>query len=449
MSTATRFSLLRTTAFRVAALYAFLYAFLTAAIVAMVLVATHDQIGAQVQAGLKAESLALTALYVNRGSIALVHAVAQRSNAVFVPGDRDADDPGRRFYALASAQGKILAGDFRHWPTGAPTRGWFRFRFRGGGPRIEALVRPLPGGNRLLIGQSLRIPDQLTDSFKLWGAVAAGLMFLAGLAGGVAIGRSVMKRIAGASATAERIRGGRLGERLDETGPGEHVVLARAFNAMLERIETAVLGLHDLGSRMAHEIKHPLARASRALERAATATGSDPGKEIAHAREELAELDRRVEALLRLAQLEGGASTEFFREFDLGALVADLAELYLPVAQECGQRIENHTRGRVRCTGDRQLIAQALVNLLENALRYAPRTAPIILTARAAGRQLVLEVHDGGKGPPEGGGRRPGGAGLGLAIARAIARLHEGTLELEHDSTGFTARLRMAATAGA
>lgn len=436
-----RHAMFNTVAFRVAAVYALIYAVLTAGVMAIILVATHDQIRAQIRAGIRSESTLLAALYQSRGSMALLDTVMRKSNNVFRRGDRDADDPGRRFYALKAIAGGIVAGNIHHWPAHAPQSGWINFRDYSRGPPLVGLVKSLPGGYSLLVGQSLAIPNGLDSSFILWGSLASALMFIAGLVGGATTGRIVMRRIERASLTAEHIRGGRLGERLDTAGSGEYVMLAEAFNDMLARIEAAVLGLRDLGARMAHEIKSPIARAMRALERASVS--AEPQSEISHAQEILLELNRRVEALLRLAHLEGGASKEFFADFRLDKLVADVGELYQPMAEEAGTRISVKSRAGDTSRGDRQLLAQALVNLVENALRYAPRNAPITISESIADQYAILEVHDTGPGPSAHPVQSKGGAGLGLAITRAIAHLHEGVLELDADPTGFTARIRI------
>lgn len=434
-------AIFNTVAFRVAAVYALIYAVLTAGVLAIILVATHDQIRAQIRAGIHSESTLLATLYQSRGSMALMDTVMRKSNAVFRPGDRDADDAGSRFYALIGPTRRLLAGNISHWPIHAPKSGWINFRDHAGGPQLVGLIRPLPGGYSVLVGQSLAIPNGLDSSFILWGSLASVLMLTAGLVGGATTGRIVMRRIERASLTAEHIRGGRLGERLDTTESGEYAVLAEAFNDMLARIEAAVLGLRDLGARMAHEIKSPIARTMRALERASVST--EPQSEIARAQEILLELNRRVEALLRLAHLEGGASKEFFADFRLDRLVADVAELYQPMAEEAGQRILVHSTAGDTSRGDRQLLAQALVNLVENALRYAPRNATITISESILEQQAILEVHDTGAGPSARPAKNAGGVGLGLAITRAIVHLHEGELQLDKGGKGFTARLRI------
>lgn len=432
-----RFSLLGTTAFRTAALSALLYAVLTGAIVAIVYPLVASQIRAQIDAGLQAESSALALLYDARGTSALARVIHNRSAKVLPAQDNDLDDPGRRYYALAGADGGILAGDLALWPPGAPARGWAHFHFHD--HNVQALVTPLPGGRRLLVGQSLALPDTLARQAVLVVVIGAALALLAGLAGGAAVGARVMQRIRDASATAERIQAGHLGERLAYGGGAEHELLARAFNTMLERIEKAVLGLRDLAMRTAHEMRHPLARMDQALARAqATESHARVEEELGKARAEIGELVRRTEALLRLARLQSDHERrEFFQELDLAALVTDVVELYAPSAEEDGHELRMTPTSPLAYSGDRQLLAQALANLLDNAIQHAaPGAAITVAICAGKSKEAIIEVGNAARRESD-----HAGTGFGLPIARAIAELHQGRLEIRHTGDAFTARL--------
>ncbi|MGH8428319.1 MAG: sensor histidine kinase [Gammaproteobacteria bacterium] len=429
---------IRTTAFRVAAVYALVYAVLTGAIVVVVYSLATHVIQTQIQAGLVDESTAITSLLAARGPQVLEEAIRARSTHAFPSGDLDRNDPGRRYYILATDKGRVTFGDIHVWPGRAPASGWFRFRVKGRG-NILALVTPLSNGMQLLVGQSLATTDALAKAVKLWVIFSAALALLAGLIGGGAVGTRVMRRIREASATAERIQAGHLSERLTVAGSTEHATLARTFNAMLERIEAAVIGLRDLAARTAHEMQHPLTRADQALARAEqTSERASVEGEIAAARKEIHELANRIDALLRLAQLEGAAAREFFCELDLAALVADVVDLYTPLAEEQGRQLGLSSAGPVTINGDHQLLAQALANLLDNALKYAP-PGPIGVRLNSSADGVTLEVRDGGSGDGE--TKEARGSGLGLPIARAIAQLHDGRLELVREAAGFSARL--------
>lgn len=439
-----RFAALRTTAFRTAALSALFYALLTGAMVAIVFPLVSQQLQAQIRAGLQAESSALATLYSTHGAAALARVIRTRSSEVLPAGDNDADDPGRRYYALASPRGRILAGDLAHWPAQLRGRRWARLRI--GHQAVRALVTELPDGERLLVGQSLRMSDSVGANAFLVIILGVALALAAGLAGGAAVGARVMHRIRAASTTAQRIQEGNLAARLPPGGPGEHDLLAGAFNTMLERIETAVLGLRDLAMRTAHEMRHPLARMDQALERAEQAADAGQAQaELERARGEIRELNRRIEALLRLARLESAHERrEFFRRLDLAALVADLDALYARSAERAGHRLRVEAPQSVPYVGDRQLLAQAVANLLDNAVAYAAPGAEIVLALASDAHTATLAVRNaataGGAPAPARGGRTVG-AGLGLPIARAIAQLHYGRLEIDSTPAAFAARL--------
>lgn len=430
--------ILRTTSFRVAALYALIYALLTGAIVTVVYTFAEHEIHTEVQAGLIDESTALTSLLQVRGPDILEQIVATRSEHETPGGKAEPDNPDRRYYVLATAENKVLVGDLKLWPEGAPTQGWYHFRVKKFGAAL-GLVTPLANGMKLLVAQSLAGPDALSAAIGRWVVIGALLALFAGLAGGFLVGARAMHYINRAAHTAERIQAGRLSERLPVSGPSEQRVLARAFNSMLERIETAVIGLRDLAARTAHEMQHPLTRADQALARAEQASDpADASAEVAAARKEIHELANRVEALLRLARLEGDSAREFFRELDLSALAADVVDLYVPLAEERSQTLELSSAGSINLVGDRQLLAQALANLLDNALKYAP-AGRIEVRLQETDGCVMLEVRDGGSGP--GPTRAARGSGLGLPIARAIAQLHGGRLDLVQETGGFSARL--------
>lgn len=436
-----RFTALRTTAFRTAALSALFYAVLTGTMVAIVFPLVAEQLQAQVRAGLQAESSALVNLYDTQGSTGLAQVIRSRSTEVLPAGDNDADDPGRRYYALADARGRILAGDLTRWPDSINGQGWALVRT--GDQSVRALVTVLPDGEQLLVGQSLQISDALGEHAALIVALGVALALMAGLLGGGAIGARVMQHIRRASDTAERIQSGNLAARLPPGGPAEHELLARAFNTMLERIETAVLGLRDLAMRTAHEMRHPLARMDQALARAESAQSPETLRaELEKARSEIQELSRRIEALLRLARLESAHERrEFFRSLDLSALVSDMEALYARSAEKCGHRLHAVTDGSISYVGDRQLLAQALANLLDNAIAYAAPGADIALTLNADAREVRVTVSNAAAAgaPADEPGRRSPGAGLGLPIARAIAELHYGRLEIRATGDAFAA----------
>lgn len=433
-------SALSTTAFRTAALSALIYAVLTGLLIAAVYPLVAEQINAQISSGIGAESTALASLYDVRGMDTLARVIHTRSNAVLNEyNDADADDPGRRYYALLDKGGHVLAGDLQRWPDGLPGHGWAKFHFQR--HTVRALITRLPNGGKLLVGQSLSISDAVGQHALLL-VVAGGLLaLLSGLAGGVFVGVRVMRRIQRAGATAARIEQGHLEERLATGGPGEHDSLARAFNAMLERIEATVLSLRDLSARTAHEIRHPLTRMEQALTQARNAATLDEARTaIETARDQIGELARRTDGVLRLARLESDRERRrFFGEFDLSKLISDVTDLYAPTAEERHLPLHVTAAPGLRVLGDKQLLAQALANLLDNAIRYARPDSGIEIAAGEEAGGVTMRVSNAASGEPRALDRS--GNGLGLPIARAIAQLHHGRLEIDSTADAFTARL--------
>lgn len=440
--------ILHTTALRIAVVYAILYAVLTGTIVIMVFSLAEHQIYIQIEDGLVDESTVLGSLLAIQDPSALKEIVRIRHRQE-TPGTEPFRIHDHRYYMLTDASGDVLVGDLKAWPQNAPKSGWFRFR-GSENHDVLGLISVLPNGMHLLVGQSIDTPKSLGTTVRAWVVIGAGLALLAGLAGGTAVGARVMRYIREAGATAERIQSGRLSERLPVDGPTESSLLARSFNSMLDRIETAILGLRDLAARTAHEMKHPLARTDRALARAQDLGGGEQlSAEIAAARRELTDLARRIDALLRLTRIEAGDKPEFFSDINLTTLVADVVDLFTPLAEESNLSLSLEAPQTLRLSGDRQLLAQALANLLDNALRYASPGYRIVVRLTSEPGHCILEVEDGGEGRGQENfaadrvANRTPGSGLGLAIVRAIARLHGGELEIERRRSSFTARIRL------
>ncbi len=440
-------STLSTTAFRTAAISALIYAVLTGLMIAAVYPLVAEQIQAQISTGLKTESSALASLYDAQGVTVLTRIIHARSNAVLSvngDGDADTDDPSRRYYALADTRGRILAGDLKRWPMNLSRGGWTRFRFQH--HTVRALITRLPNGDTLLVGQSLAIPNALGQQALLLIISGAVIALLAGLAGGIFIGIRVIRRISHSIETAAHIEKGHLEERLATGGSGEHDALARAFNAMLERIEATVLSLRDLSARTAHEIRHPLTRMEQTLSQAEKTDSLEEVRAlIRKARDQIGELARRTEAVLRLARLESDHERrKFFNEFNLSKLVFDVAELYAPTAEEQNHPIHVSSEAQLTIFGDKQLLAQALANLLDNAIRYARPHSKIEIAMRQTPMESIIEASNAIASYPA--GELPDIAGnssnnLGLPIVRAIVQLHHGQLVIDSNSERFVVYL--------
>ncbi|WP_207482841.1 sensor histidine kinase [Arenibaculum pallidiluteum] len=453
--------LLRTTAFRVALIYAALLFATVAVALGAVYYATAGTLDAQTDETIAAEIDGLREQYRQRGVAGLAQVLRGRS----------ARQRTSSLYLLTDPFGRPLAGNLSAWPAAAPDReGWIAFPLYDAPPEEtapdEATAHParariflLPEGHRLLVGRDLRERQRFVDRFAesvLWAfALTLGL----GTAGGVLLGRRVLRRIDGVRRTAARIMAGELDQRLALSGSGDEIdQVAANLNAMLDRIEALMGEMRHVAEGVAHDLRTPLNRLRSRLELGLMEVeASDPARvALEDALEEAEGLLGTFQALLAIAEVEAGHQQTEFAPFDLAALAREVAELYEPLAEQAGLRIAAELRpATVR--GHRQLVAQALANLVDNAVKYTPPGGTVSIRTGPGERpgDAVLTVADTGQGIPEEervrvlrrfvrleGSRSAPGNGLGLSLVDAVARLHGAALELGDAQPGLVATLR-------
>jgi signal transduction histidine kinase len=271
-----------------------------------------------------------------------------------------------------------------------------------------------------------------------------------GLIGGWFVLKLTERRARAIGNVAARIAGGDFSHRLDErVEDAEFAMLAGAINAMLERIEELVDQLRLVTDSLAHDLRSPLTRMRANLERA---TDRGVGKAGQQALEAISlDIDgmlRLISATLEISRTETGAGRQDFEDFDIGALLADICDIYTPLAEERGIAIRVNEPKSVAYFGNRQSIGRAVANLVDNALKYG--SGDIDLGASDDGDSVDLWVADAGPGIPPGlrddavrkyrrldKSRTTEGSGLGLALARAVARLHGGDIRLEDNDPGL------------
>lgn len=440
----------RTATFRVVGGAAALFVLAAALIFALLFVRTNDALTQLTLASLRGEVQALAG-DASAGLPRLAETVAARSR-----------QPGPSLYLLLDSTGRRLAGNIDPVPPALaanPNGGPFRYRPNPGGSEQlgVAIGVPAAGGALLFVGrdidEQLRFAARVRNAFLL----GFGLLSLAGLAGGVFISRLLLNRIEGISATSRSIMSGDLTQRVPETGSGDELdELARNLNAMLSRIELLMASLREVSDNIAHDLKTPLNRLRNRAEAALADTRGEPAfrEGLERAIEQADEIIRIFNAMLLIARLEAGAIEDTMAEVDLGALVADCAELYEPVAQERGLELAIAAAPGPRLRGNRQLLGQAIANLVDNAIKYSAGRS----TTKGGVSVAVRAGHDG----PEVvvGDRGPGiaaedrervlkrfvrleksrtepGTGLGLSLVAAVARLHGGTIRLEDNAPGL------------
>jgi len=446
--------LLRTHAFRLAALYFLVFAVSVLGVLLFVYWTSADFVERQTEATLDAEITGLAEQYAQRGLSGLVQIVAARS-----AGDRG----DGMLYLVTDPNGRPLAGNIAAWPAGVPAHAG-RLSFTTAA-RVKERVEThpaqgasfiIPGGYRLLVGRDISDATAFRNRVKvtlLWaGLVALGV----GLLGGTAMSRNLLRRVEQVNRTSERVMAGNLSDRVPLDGTSDEFdQLAANLNRMLDQIERLMTAMREVTDDVAHDLKTPLSRMRVRLELAllGPADGSSQTEAIRLAIDEADRLLATFNALLSIAELESGTRPDESEGLDLSEVARSAAELYEPVAEEKGFVLSLATEPGVRIRGSRHLLSQALANLLDNALKYAGGGEIQIRVLRAEGR-AALEVTDRGQGIPEADrgtvfdrfvrlerSRSTPGNGLGLSLVRAVVRRHRGTVELADNRPGLRVRL--------
>jgi signal transduction histidine kinase len=380
---------------------------------------------------------------------------------------------GPMAYLLEDGKGAVLAGNLPGMSpvAGALDLGWPGSRAVRGPPHLlHARGVILPGGDYLLVGADAG-PRQAMRQLVLrtfgWG-LAVTLVIAFG--GGVLISGGLLRRVETISRAARDIMAGNLARRIPVRGTDDEFDhLAASLNEMLERTEASVEAIRQVSNDIAHDLRTPLTRLRQHLELAQRKAVSPHQLRCTLGRS-IAEVDAVLEtfgALLRIAQIEGGRPRAAFAAVDLTELVHSVVELYKPAAEERRQELASDIAAGLWVEGDRELLAQMLANLIENAVRHAPEAAAIEVGARLAAGGIDLWVADNGPGIPAAerervlhrfyrleASRSTPGNGLGLSLVKAVAALHGTALELADNGPGLRARLHLppqppAAVAGA
>ena len=364
-------------------------------------------------------------------------------------------------FVLLDARGEALVGDLKTVPGGrvvlsAPA---LRMQFaHEDGSRSYVVARRLDDGAALIISRRDNAAREMALSLGLAGLVATTVVILVALLAGWVFNRFVLDHVSGLAAAARDIQRGQMAaraparQRLDALG-----ALTSTVNEMLDQNEALVGGMRTVTESLAHDLRAPLMRVGRAIG-AARGAAEESVREV-HLRDAETEATRALQtfnALVDLARAEAGLSRDAMEPVDVGALTADLAEFFGPLAEERGQRLECRIDS-CQVVAHRQILAQAIGNLLENAIKYAPRGSRLELEVHKLGTGgAEVLVRDEGPGIPEhareqalrpfvrleGAAQQPG-KGLGLAIAAAVARLHRGKLLLEGAEPGLRVRLQL------
>ncbi|WP_422006702.1 sensor histidine kinase [Pyruvatibacter mobilis] len=448
--------LLSTTTFRLALVYLALFLASASALLAYLYWNTAGFLARQTETTILAETSALVSQYDEGGRAALVHGVITKAR-----------DPRQNLYLLEDQNGEALGGNLTSWPLMASdTDGWLSFvyprRTVEGEVEIHeaiAVMTRLPEGMSLLVGQDIEERRQLEAQITNALGWAVGAMIVLGILGGAIISRNLVARIDDINRTAKDIMGGELSRRIPVTGAGDEIdQLAENLNDMLDQIERLMLGMRQVTDNIAHDLRSPLNRLRNRLEVTLMkpATQEEYAQALEKSIHEADELLGTFNALLLIARAEAGAARDGMDWVDLSALAQDAAELYEPVAEEAGLRLDLAIEPGIEYHGHRELLAQAIANLLDNAIKHAAHPGGIgegvirLAVQSRGSRGAEVSVSDNGPGiAPEDRERVLGrfvrleqsrntpGSGLGLSLVSAVTRLHGGALRLEDNEPGL------------
>ncbi|MBB5754390.1 sensor histidine kinase [Prosthecomicrobium pneumaticum] len=454
----------RTTAFKLSAIYFVVFTAFALVFVVSISKTTDRLIGDQVRETLDAEIRGLAEQGRLGGLPAVIRTVDQRSRA-----------PGASLYVVTDAEGDVITGNVTAIAPALMERvgldpvaiNYQRMADVASVNTALVQVLQLPGGYRMLVGRDISETQKFRDIVERSLFSIVVLMIGLALVSWFFVSRRVLKRIDSVAATSRRIMEGDLSGRLEITGTGDEFDrLAASLNAMLDRIEALLYGLKDVTDNVAHDLKTPLTRLRNRVESAlAGPERSDAYRAALEATiEESDHLIRTFNALLMIARIEAGSPDGSRAPVDLAEVAADVVDLYEPLAEEAGVALSVEAEGAVTVEGVRELIGQALANLVDNAIKYAAgeegdlRTPAARIHVRREGDLAVVTVADNGPGVPEADrarvlqrfvrlekSRSQPGSGLGLSLVAAVARLHDGSITLDDAGPGLAVTLRLPA----
>lgn len=450
------FKLLRTSTFRLAALYLLLFVISVGALLGYVYWNTAVLLERQTDETIRAEVNALADQYRLRGVRGIIDTIQRRS-----------DDENGSVYLLVDSAGQRVAGNLTKLPAlpEGEDASWIEFpldveKATGRESHMaRAFYINLSGGFQLVVGRDVEALRQFAAIIRQTIYYALAIALVLGLGGGLLMSRNFLRRVDAITEASRTIMAGNMSGRMPVKGSNDELDrLALALNEMLDQIESLMAAMKEVSSNVAHDLKTPLTRIKARVEAALRAASEEEYREALE--NTVSESDRLLDtfnALLSIARAEAGQSRSGLAATDASDLIADVVDLYEPMAEEEGGTLTSAASPGLMVLADRQLLAQALTNLIDNALKYGAHDgeAPeISVTGGIEGDNVVIAVGDHGAGiPAEDRGRvterfvrldqsrsKPGN-GLGLSLVSGVMKLHKGALVLEDNHPGLLAKL--------
>ena len=374
-------------------------------------------------------------------------------------------------YVLADPSAAVLAGNLRGWPsTVTAARGWTEFRAgeplpgATNRPLLRAMLETFPGGDRLLVGRDISELDSFTDQIKT--AVISGVALIFVLAGvaSILVTRRTVGRIESINAASRAIMLSGLDKRIPLRGShDEWDRVAENLNLMLDRIETLMGEVKQVSDNVAHDLRTPLTRMRGRLEKAyhGRRMAEDDQSLIGDTIADLDAVLRIFSSITRIAQIETQARKGAFRTVNLVEIASEVVELYDAAAEQDGTRLTVVGDAEVLVTGDRDLIFDAIANLVDNAIKHGRPGGQVVVANENIDGGPVISIADDGPGIPAGEyehvfkrfyrlehSRYTSGNGLGLSLVAAVARLHGARIEMLDNAPGLKFKLWFSAPAG-
>ena len=455
--------LFRTTAFKLSIVYLTVFSAFAAFLIIYITHNTGQVLNSRMQESIDQELLRIAEEYERGGILRVTRVIDHMSRR-----------PDAGLYMLTDVAGNPLAGNVGAMPTallddiGRRSRPIPYTRLNADDDKDPshfaiARVLVLPAGFRVLVGRDVGEREAFREIISRSFRISIVVMIALGLISWVFVSRRVLKRIDSMSDTSRQIMSGDLSGRLQVTGTGDEFDrLAESLNAMLVRIERLMVGMKGVSDDIAHDLKTPLTRLRNRVETTLRdETSPEAYREaLEQTIEESDQLIRIFDALLKIARVEADSAQLTMEPIALGEIAAEVAELYEPVAEEAGFTLVTDIDNTLRINGNRELVGQALANLIDNALKYgrsaqAEDSGEITLALKREGSGIALSVADHGPGIPEADrervaerfvrleeSRTEAGSGLGLSLVKAVAHMHGAELEFVDNTPGLRVVVR-------
>ena len=458
---------LTSSTFRQALIAIATFGLIVSAIFSYVYLSTSSYVRSRSDRAIETDHASLRDAYARSGRDGLIDLIRQRVSDNGL-GDKGVADAA---YLLVDPSSAMLAGNLKAWPQAVTaTMGWVEFRAAesspntAGRPLLRGMLDTLPDGDRLLVARDISDLDDFTGQIKTAVALGVALIFALAAVASILVTRRTVGRIEAINATSRAIMQSGLDKRIPLRGThDEWDRVAENLNLMLDRIETLMGEVKQVSDNVAHDLRTPLTRMRGRLEKAYHGPRASEDDQLLIG-DTIGDLDavlRIFSSITRIAQIETKARKGAFRTVNLVEIAGEVVELYDAAAEQDGTRLTIAGEREVLVTGDRDLIFDAIANLVDNAIKHGRRGGQVVVANENIEGRPVISIADDGPGIPAEEcehvfkrfyrlehSRYAPGNGLGLSLVAAVARLHGARIEMLDNAPGLRLKLWFAAPAG-